>query len=103
MPRPFRQQNANYTSVGQAWKSWPSVSVTLYNLPNKITTRALWKAFQMQGNLVSIDIFEDKHGSPISKGRIRFRYVSFLFLSYLDSLLCGSPAVEVVWALFWVC
>lgn len=84
MLRRFRPEVAKYVSfgVGQAWKSWPSVSITLYNLPNTINTHELWRSFTIQGNIVSIDIFEDRHGHRISKGRIRFWYGSFLFLSF---------------------
>lgn len=66
-----------------AWRFWPSVSFSLNDLPKIITTSAIYKSFGMQGNITSIDIFEDKDGKPTGQGRIRFKYVSFLFLSFV--------------------
>lgn len=96
MPRRFRPEATKYVScgVGQSWKSWPSVSITLYNLPNTINTHELWRSFTIQGNIVSIDIFEDRHGHPISKGRIRFWYGSFLFLSFSTLLSACQRSLE---------
>jgi len=93
MPKRNGPINSRYASMGEAWKSWPSLTVTLFNLPNTISTKALWKAFSMQGNIASIDIFEDRNGNPISKGRIRFWYVSFLFFASPIPTLYHSIAV----------
>ncbi|KAJ0422162.1 RNA dependent RNA polymerase-domain-containing protein [Aspergillus carlsbadensis] len=54
------------------WASWESVSVRLMNVPDKLTTVELWRAFKTEGVITSIDIFEDSHGNRISKGKIRF-------------------------------
>jgi hypothetical protein len=78
-----RRVNNSRDPLKGAWRFWPSVSFSLNDLPKIITTRVIYKSFCMQGNITSIDIFEDKDGKPSGQGRIRFKYVSFLFLSFV--------------------
>jgi RNA-dependent RNA polymerase len=42
----------------------------------------LWEAFSKEGEICSIDIFDDRHGNRGSKGRVRFKYV------LISSLTC---------------
>ncbi|KAI9368815.1 RNA dependent RNA polymerase-domain-containing protein [Aspergillus egyptiacus] len=55
------------------WKSWESVAISLANVPKELRTLDLWKAFKNEGSVLSIDIFEDSHGSRTSRAKIRFR------------------------------
>ncbi|KAL4783051.1 RNA dependent RNA polymerase-domain-containing protein [Aspergillus varians] len=55
------------------WRSWESVAVNLINVPKEVSTVNLWKAFKEEGNIHSIDIFEDSHGSRTARAKIRFR------------------------------
>ncbi|THC91004.1 hypothetical protein EYZ11_009534 [Aspergillus tanneri] len=55
------------------WRFWDSVAVNISNVPNEATTFDLWQAFQKEGHVFSIDLFEDFHGKREPKGRIRFK------------------------------
>lgn len=55
------------------WKSWETVAVTLANVPLEADTFTLWKAFNKEGNIFSIDLFTDIHGNRDPKGKIRFK------------------------------
>lgn len=55
------------------WKHWETVAVTLANVPLEANTFTLWKAFNKEGNIFSIDLFTDIHGNRDSKGKIRFK------------------------------
>lgn len=66
--------------VWRTWRSWDSVAVVLVGIPRDANTYLLWKAFQNEGNIMSIDIFDDRHGKRSSKGKIRFRYVFIAFI-----------------------
>lgn len=57
------------------WKQWETVGVNISRVPEEADTQVIWQAFSKEGNICSIDIFDDRHGNRGSKGRIRFRYV----------------------------
>lgn len=56
------------------WKQWNSVAINLLNLPPEANAYVLWKAFQKEGPIFSIDLFEDNHGRRENKGKIRFKF-----------------------------
>ncbi|KAL4970044.1 RNA dependent RNA polymerase-domain-containing protein [Aspergillus stella-maris] len=58
------------------WKSFESVAVFITDIPQEATTQDLWKAFNQEGPIFSIDIWENSHGKRISKGKIRFRRIA---------------------------
>ncbi|RDW86205.1 uncharacterized protein DSM5745_02847 [Aspergillus mulundensis] len=55
------------------WKIWESVAVNLTNVPAEASTQDLWRAFKNEGDILSIDIFEDFNGTRDQKAKIRFR------------------------------
>ncbi|KAB8236873.1 RNA dependent RNA polymerase [Aspergillus alliaceus] len=55
------------------WSFWDSVAVNLFHLPKDVNTRILWHVFSQEGNVSSIDLFEDSHGNRDSKAKIRFK------------------------------
>lgn len=57
------------------WNKWETVGVNISQVPTEATTQVLWEAFSKEGEVCSIDIFDDRHGNRGSKGRIRFKYV----------------------------
>lgn len=61
--------------VWLTWKNWESVAVGISDLPREANTKILWEAFSKEGNIFSIDIFEDRNGNRSSRGRVRFKYV----------------------------
>ena len=73
--------------LGLTWRSWESVGVRVENLPHDATTFDLWRAFNNEGNIISIDIFEKPDGFQSSSGRIRFMYVSTRYAHILSSNL----------------
>ncbi|KKK16507.1 hypothetical protein ARAM_000426 [Aspergillus rambellii] len=70
---PQRSSAQSAPQIRALWKSWESVAVNLSNVPKEANTLCLWKAFRDQGNILSIDIFEDSHGNRASRAKIRFR------------------------------
>ncbi|KAJ5769129.1 hypothetical protein N7520_003688 [Penicillium odoratum] len=59
--------------VWMTWRSWESVALGISGLPREANTYVLWEAFSKEGNIFSIDIFEDRQGRRSSRGRIRFK------------------------------
>lgn len=57
------------------WKHWESVAVNLANVPLEADTFTIWKAFRKEGDVFSIDLFEDSHGNRESRGKVRFKLV----------------------------
>lgn len=55
------------------WRHWESVAIYLDNVPLEANTYTLWRAFKDQGNIFSIDLYEDVHGNREAKGKIRFK------------------------------
>lgn len=62
-------------SRGNDWSHWLEVGVTFFGFPRKVTTRDVWKVFKEEGELVTIELFDDNRGNPNGSGRVRFRYV----------------------------
>lgn len=69
------------------WKLWDSVAIRLANVPKDANTFSLWHTFAKEGNISSIDLFEDFHGNRAHKGKLRFRFALPLPQLYLSSLL----------------
>lgn len=65
------------------WKHWESVAVHLNNVPLEANTFTIWNAFRKEGNIFSIDLFEDGDGNKEGRGKVRFKLV----LSSPDPLL----------------
>lgn len=61
-------------SIIPPWKEWDSVAINLLNLPPEANAYVLWQAFQKEGPIFSIDLFEDDHGRRENKGKIRFKF-----------------------------
>ncbi|KAF3390587.1 RNA-dependent RNA polymerase 1 [Penicillium rolfsii] len=55
------------------WNQWEIVGVNISRVPNTVTIRDLWEAFSKEGDISSIDLFDDRHGERGSKGRVRFK------------------------------
>jgi hypothetical protein len=41
----------------------------------KVTTKYVWRIFKQEGDILSIELFDDFSGDQSGRGRIRFRYV----------------------------
>lgn len=59
------------------WQTWESFAVNFTGVPDEANARVLWTAFRSQGNIHSIDLYENYAGKRNGRGRIRFKYVSF--------------------------
>ena len=74
--RPARGREAAQQPTSQPipwWRHWESVAVSLINVPLEANTFTIWQAFRQEGNIFSIDLFEDMHGNRETKGKIRFK------------------------------
>lgn len=65
-------------SIIPPWRLWDTLAVNLTNVPVEANTLVLWRAFQKEGLIFSIDLFEDSHGKRENRGKIRFKFVSFV-------------------------
>ncbi|KAJ5885149.1 hypothetical protein N7495_009659 [Penicillium taxi] len=59
--------------ISLSWRGWESVAVNLFWIPKEVNTHGLWRAFQGEGTIITIDIFDDRHGNRGTQGRIRFK------------------------------
>ncbi|KAL4773674.1 RNA dependent RNA polymerase-domain-containing protein [Aspergillus nidulans var. acristatus] len=66
VPQPAHQQ-----LIIAPWRAWESVAVNLTNVTAEVRTLDLWRAFKDEGNVRSIDIFEDSHGNRTTRAKIR--------------------------------
>ncbi|CAG8291982.1 unnamed protein product [Penicillium olsonii] len=57
----------------QSWKSWNTLALDLLNIPKEVNTHDLYEALSKEGNIMCIDIWENKPGDRMTKGRVRFR------------------------------
>lgn len=62
----------NAPAKGQ-WAQWDCLSVFLSDLPDYINTFQLWDAFRAEGEIDSIDLWEDARGKREGKAKVRFR------------------------------
>lgn len=58
------------------WTHWLELSILFSGFPSDITTRDLWTVFSKEGDITLIELFEDTKID--GRGRIRFRYVSWV-------------------------
>ena len=56
------------------WAEWPELGVRISGLPEDVTTKDIWAALKGEGQIVTIEIFEDQNGKRDGKARVRFRY-----------------------------
>ncbi|MCJ1355792.1 MAG: hypothetical protein MMC33_005784 [Icmadophila ericetorum] len=82
-PRPVRQVPGNnfHPAHGspslmpariEDWTTWGELSIKVSNIPLEATTKDLWMAFKKEGQIVTIEIFEDATGRRDGYGRVRF-------------------------------
>jgi RNA-dependent RNA polymerase len=57
------------------WTTWDTVALNLFNLPEEANTFLVWQAFNGEGRIFSIDLFEDNSGKRTRRGKVRFRFV----------------------------
>ena len=54
------------------WKKWPEASVKLRNVPEGVTTQDLHANFSQYGNLVYIEVYQNRPGAHSGEARVRF-------------------------------
>jgi RNA-dependent RNA polymerase len=69
------KENPAHRAIKPIWQTWDSFAVNLFGVPEEATAFTIWTAFNRQGNIFSIDLYEDDAGRRNGKGRIRFRFV----------------------------
>ncbi|KAI9885653.1 MAG: hypothetical protein M1823_002522 [Watsoniomyces obsoletus] len=55
------------------WETWDSLAIRVFGLPWNISTLDLWSAFQKEGNVSTIEIFENRQGHRDGTAKLRFR------------------------------
>jgi RNA-dependent RNA polymerase len=57
----------------ESWQYWPELTVRVQNLPPTITTSDLWRRFEQEGNIVFIELYENRQGIRDGNAKIRFQ------------------------------
>ena len=77
--RPRQSNSTSYRrSIGPVarrqgdWTHWTELAIFLFRLPTTITTKDVWSALQKEGQIITIELFEDTTGFRNGKGRVRF-------------------------------
>ncbi|KAL7620981.1 hypothetical protein AAE478_008292 [Parahypoxylon ruwenzoriense] len=68
--RLFKQSNSSH--IKPQWVGWDKICLRIKGLPLTTTTYSLWSLFRRHGEIVSIELFENKHGERQGGGLIRF-------------------------------
>ena len=68
-----RQSTGPVARLSNNWTTWVEIHVVLFRLSPTISTGDLWSSFHDEGNITSIEIFEDSSGSRTGKAKIKFR------------------------------
>ena len=71
-----RQYAGAATRPYNDWTTWVEVSIILFGLTPDVSTHDLWNSFNKEGNITTIDIFENLSGSRTGKAKIRFRWAA---------------------------
>ena len=93
--RPFTRTSGARTDNSDAqslsnWRSWLEVGVRFSGLPPNTTTRDVWEAFRKEGQIATIELFEDNSGIRDGRGRVRFRSVISIIVSLLSLFFLPS-------------
>ena len=70
----FSMKSRDYR-VQNDWANGESLSITVSDLPDNITTRELWATFKHEGHIAHIRLCETARGSRDGKAHVKFRYV----------------------------
>lgn len=55
------------------WSQWVELAVQFSGFPSYVTTKEVWAIFKEEGEILTIEIFDDNSGKPSGRGRVRFR------------------------------
>ncbi|KAK7425799.1 hypothetical protein QQZ08_007648 [Neonectria magnoliae] len=69
--QPWRTNTLN-PEPPREWHTWPEFTVRLDNLPANVTTTQLWDWFSNEGEIVYMDIFEDRGSQGSKSAKIKF-------------------------------
>jgi RNA-dependent RNA polymerase len=75
----------------EAWQSWPELTIKVWNLPSSITTWQLWKKFEREGTVVSIEIYESRQGVREGSAKIRFSPVPYRDFWSTEPVVMRTP------------
>ena len=73
--QPSYSMTSRENRVQNDWAVGESLSITISNLPDNITTRELWAAFKHEGHITHIRLCENARGCRDGKAHVKFRYV----------------------------
>jgi len=71
VPDPARSFNV---SRRNDWSNWLELGVDFRGFPPKVTTKDVWKVLKGEGEILTIELFDDDKGDLSGRGRVRFRY-----------------------------
>ena len=64
------------------WSNWVEVAVQFSGFPTNTNTKDIWNVFKNEGDILTIELFDDYNGNPNGRGRIRFRQAYPTFRDY---------------------
>ena len=57
------------------WSQWVELGIQYSGFPDDATTKDVWNVFKEEGEVLTIELFDDFQGNTNGKGRVRFRSV----------------------------
>ena len=71
--RPFSRPQSAVVARANDWSNWVEVAVQFSGFPTNTSTKDIWNVFRNEGEILTIELFDDHNGNPSGRGRIRFR------------------------------
>ncbi|MCJ1473449.1 hypothetical protein MMC13_002100 [Lambiella insularis] len=54
------------------WSNWVELAVQFSGFPSYVTTKGVWTTFKAEGEVLTIELFDDSNGKSTGRGRVRF-------------------------------
>ena len=70
--RPVPMARSAIVARANDWSHWVEVAVQFSGFPVNTTTRDIWNVFKNEGDILTIELFDDYNGNSSGRGRIRF-------------------------------
>ena len=78
-PAPMATKTNKNPTVSRSndWTEWVELGIQFSGFPTDVTTKDIWNVFKKEGEILTIELFDDYQGNPSGKGRVRFRSAYF--------------------------
>ncbi|MCJ1416306.1 hypothetical protein MMC32_002641 [Xylographa parallela] len=94
--RPFSRPQSAVVARANDWSNWVEVAVQFSGFPTNTSTKDIWNVFRNEGEILTIELFDDHNGNPSGRGRIRFSpppAVAFWLRTPYEAVLEGTKGI----------